>query len=80
MLDADFAPFMVVGSERKGKIVSASVAPYTFEDKDGKTITATTAPIVCLGDESLETAIRKNGKQPAVAVAAGSEDDEFSAS
>ena len=64
LADAMFADVLKPGEKVDGKILKTEVKEYTFVDTEsGEQISATVAPIVQLGDESLEQAIKNNGKQ-----------------
>jgi len=64
LADELFADVLKPGEKVEGKILKAKVKSYSFTDSiSGDTINADVAPIVQLGDETLEQAVRANGKQ-----------------
>ena len=64
LADELFADVLKPGQQVEGKIFKTKVKSYSFNDSEsGETINADVAPIVQLGDETLEQAVRANGKQ-----------------
>ena len=64
LADELFADVLKPGQQVEGKIFKTKVKSYSFNDSEsGETINADVAPIVQLGEESLEQAVRANGKQ-----------------